>query len=77
MGRIPNFDLSDNIELSNFKDEVRRIINFGKYARQVVTTVPTWAAEPGEAVLFRPTSGGTTEYFYAGSAWISGWSVTA
>ena len=76
MARIDDFVFDDpNMDL--FKDQIRRVLNFGKYATQVVTTVPSWDAQPGERVLFRPASGGTTEYFYAGSAWISGWSVTA
>lgn len=63
-------------ELNAFKDEVRDIINYGKVQTMVVTSLPSWAARPGERVLFRPSSGGTTEYFYAGSAWVSAWSVT-
>ena len=77
MAKLIDYDLSEDVEISNFKDAVRNLINFGKYAMQVVTALPSWAAEPGEAVLFRPSSGGTTMYFYAGSAWISSWSVTS
>lgn len=77
MGRIEDFDFHHDVRLSKFKDEVRRIINFGKYADPIVTSLPDWAAQPGEGVLYRPSSGGTTRYFYAGSAWISSWSVTA
>lgn len=77
MGRIDDFNFHHDTELTNFKDQVRRIINFGKYAIPVVTSLPDWAAQPGETVLYRPSSGGTTQYFYAGSAWISSWSVTA
>ena len=76
MGRIDDYFFEDS-EMRNFKDQVRRITNFGKYSIPIVISVPSWAAQPGETVLFRPASGGTTQYFYAGSAWISGWSVTA
>ena len=76
MGRINDYFFEDP-ELNAFKDEVRDLLNYGKHALQVVSTVPSWRARPGERVLFRPASGGTTEYFYAGSAWISSWSVTA
>ena len=66
----------DEDDLNSFKDEIRQILNFGKYQEQVVTTVPVWAGRPGEQVLFTPASGGTTNYFYKDSAWISSWSVT-
>lgn len=64
-------------DLENFRDEITNLLNYGKYAIPVITSLPNWAAQPGETVLYRPASGGTTQYFYAGSAWISSWSVTA
>ena len=76
MGRIDDYFFEDR-ELNDFKDQVRDLLNFGKQELQIITTAPNWDARPGERVLFRPASGGTTEYFYAGSAWISAWSVTA
>lgn len=73
MGRIPDYRI-DEIELRNFKDSVRRIVNFGKYAIPIVDSVPTWDGDPGEFVLYQPSSGGTTWYVYYGSAWVSHYS---
>ena len=55
-------------DVVDFKDQVTRILNYGKYSNQVVTTVPTWTARDGEAVFY--LSGGTRRwYFYLNSAW--------
>lgn len=62
-------------DLENFRDELTNLINYGKYAVPVVSSLPTWKAQPGEKVLFFANSGGTTEYFYKNSAWVSSWSV--
>ena len=64
-------------DLENFRDEITNLLNYGKYAIPVVTSPPSWNAQPGETVLFFASSGGTTMYFYKNSAWISSWSVTA
>lgn len=78
MTKIPPFALSNlSNEAENFRDSVTTAWNYGKYQIPIVTSVPNWAANPGECVLFTPASGGTTQYFYKGSAWISSWSVTA
>jgi len=63
-------------DLENFRDELSNLLNYGKYAVPIVTSPPTWNAQPGEMVLYTPSSGGTTNYFYKNSAWISSWSVT-
>jgi len=76
MGRIQDFNFHDNVPLRSFKDVVRRIINFGKYSIPEVSTPPSWSAEPGEAVLLVPSSGGMTQYIYHGSAWYSTWSIS-
>ena len=76
MGRIENFNFNHDTELTNFKDKVRRVINFGKYSIPEVLVPPTWAAEPGESVLLVPSSGGMTQYIYHGSAWYSTWSIS-
>ena len=76
MSRLNDYDFHDELELQTFKDELRRIINFGKYSIPIITSLPTWAAEPGEFVLFQPASGGTTWYVYYGSAWVSHYSST-
>ena len=75
MGRIDDFVFKDR-EMDDFKNEVRELINFGKYQIPIVTTLPNWAAKPGEFVLFQPASGGTTWYVYYGSAWVSHFSST-
>lgn len=75
--KIPSFDLTKiSVELDNFKNAIIDAWNYGKYAEQIVTSVPTWKAQPGEQVLFYASSGGTTLYFYKNSAWVSAWSVT-
>ena len=76
MARLQDYNFSHDIELTNFKDSLRRIINFGKYATPLVTSLPDWAAQPGEEVIYRPSSGGTTSYRYLNSAWVSTWSIT-
>jgi len=75
MGRLDNYNFNHDPELNNFKDAVRRIINFGKYATTVLTIPPDWSAQPGERVLVAPSSGGTTEYVYISSAWFAAWSI--
>ena len=62
-------------ELENFRDEVTNLLNYGNQATTVVTALPSWRANPGQRVLFRPSSGGMTEYVYASSAWFSTWSI--
>jgi len=73
--KLGEYGIQD-LETLNFADRVREVINFGKYQIPVVTSVPAWQGSLGEFVLYRPTSGGTTQYFYAGTAWVSTWSVT-
>lgn len=75
MSKVNSYFFSDP-ELNAFKDEVSDILNFGKYQEQLISSLPNWSARPGEQVLYTPASGGTTNYFYKGSAWISSWSVT-
>lgn len=75
--KIPPYSLgSISTEVENFRDSVTTVWNYGKYQIPVVTSLPNWNSNPGETVLFRPASGGTTMYFYANSSWISSWSVT-
>lgn len=77
MGKIGPYSLgSISTEADAFCDDVTTKWNNGKYAPQIVTSPPTWAAQPGEQVLFFASSGGTTNYFYKNSAWVSSWSVT-
>lgn len=75
--KIAPYSFSDlNNELENFKEDITNLLNYGKYAIPIVTILPNWDAEPGETVLFFASSGGTTQYFYKNSAWVSSWSVT-
>ena len=74
MGRLNDYNFSHDTELTNFKDGIRRIFNFGKYSIPIVTALPDWAAQPGEFVLYQPATGGTTWYVYYGSAWVSHYS---
>ena len=73
--RIDDYSFKDR-EMEDFKNQVRELLNFGKYSTPIVTTLPSWSARPGEFVLFQPVSGGTTQYNYYGSAWVSSWSST-
>ena len=74
--RLDDYDLSKlGTEAENFKEDISAIINFGKYSIPLVVSPPSWAARPGEFVLYTPASGGTTQYFYKDSAWVSSWSV--
>lgn len=41
----------------DFNDDVKRILNFGKYQMQIVTSPPTWNARRGEFALVLATSG--------------------
>lgn len=77
MGKLSPYTFGQiSPDLENFRDELTNLINYGKYAIPTITTLPTWRAQPGETVLYFPASGGTTQYFYKNSAWVSSWSVT-
>lgn len=74
--KIPPYSLGQlSPELEQFRDDITNAWNNGKWAPPIVTTEPTWRAQPGETVFFFPASGGTTLYFYKNSAWVSAWSV--
>ena len=73
--KIGDYTFYDNIQLQAFKDDLRNVWNLSKYQKAVVSSVPNWAANTGEQVLFRPASGGTTEYVYLDTAWVSTWSI--
>lgn len=74
--KLQDYNFLHDLQLQEFKDAIRDIINLGKYQMPVVTSAPTWAGQIGEAVLLMPTSGGTTMYYYHGTAWVSGWANT-
>ena len=73
--KIPEYVIKDT-ELREFVDKVRELLNYGKYQYSVTTSLPGWVGLTGEQVLYRPTSGGTTQYVYLGTAWISTWSIS-
>lgn len=51
--KLPDYDFkSVPQELVDFSDDVKVIVNFGKYSHQVVSTPPTWSARNGEAVFY-------------------------
>jgi len=62
-------------ELIDFKDEVTTILNFGKYASQVLynaNSTPTWDGREGEQVLAYVLANGTYAtytYYWLGSGW--------
>ena len=62
-------------ELEDFKEEVTTIVNFGKYASQVLynaDSTPTWNGREGEAVLAYVLGAGTFmiyQYFWLDSGW--------
>ena len=49
-----------NNELTDFKDDLLDIVNFGKLSFQVVTEAPTWTANNGEAAFLQS---GNDKYF--------------
>ena len=58
MSKIDEYDLSGQPqEVIDFADDVRTIINFGKYQPQVVSATPTWVGRRGEFVWVFGTSG--------------------
>lgn len=73
--KLREWDIKDK-EIQGLRDDIKRILNYGKYQKQIITTAPNWAARPGEEVIYAPSSGGATNYFYLNSAWISSWSVS-
>ena len=71
--KIPPYTFnSDDIQQENFRNSVTTAWNYGKYPMPILTTgTPTWKAQPGEFVLFRPTSGGMSLFTYVqASAWL-------
>ena len=70
MGKLNDFDFGRGAhpELIEFKDEVRDLVNFGKFQFQVVSTAPTFAGRMGEVTFFRNGTDGRG-YVYMGSSW--------
>ena len=70
------FDFRDmDEELIDFKDEITTLLNFGKYASQVlynVNSTPTWDGREGEQVLAYVLGAGTYlayQYYWLSSGW--------
>lgn len=77
MSRITPYSLgSISPELEQFRDELTNAWNYGKYAVPIISSLPSWRAQPGESIVFAPASGGHTLYMYFNSAWVSTWSIT-
>jgi len=59
-------------ELIDFKDDVITILNFGKYAQQVINGSPGWDGREGESVFYVDTAANATFwYVYSDSSWTS------
>jgi len=76
MGKIGEYDFAGvPEEIIDFKDEVTNLINFGKYASQVLynaDSTPTWSGREGETVLAYVLANGTFlayQYFWLDSGW--------
>ena len=71
--KISPYDFSGiNDRLEQFRYEITNAWNYGKYPFAYATAgTPTWRAQPGENVLYRPASGGMSLYTYVqASAWL-------
>lgn len=62
-------------ELIDFKDQVLTLINFGKYQKQAVSSVPTWRGNRGEEVYF--ISGATGRLYVCTSDGAAVWSIVS
>lgn len=60
-----------NQEMQDFMDDVRAILNYGKYQFNVVSAIPDWAGKQGESALF--VAGGTSALYVmsatSGTTW--------
>lgn len=71
--KIPPYQFeTPDLALENFRNSVTTIWNYGKYQTPIVTAgTPTWDALPGERVIYRPASGGMSEFVWVqASAWL-------
>jgi hypothetical protein len=58
--------LRKDVSFLEFVDEIRNIINLGRYQMRIVSSVPTWTGDDGEHLLY--ISGGVRRlYFYDGT----------
>ena len=71
--KIPPYTFrTEDLALENFRKSVTSNWNYGKYPFPIVTAgTPTWDGQPGEFVIYRPTSGGMSGFVYVqASAWL-------
>ena len=82
MSKISEYDLSDlPQEPIDMLEDVRNLLNFGKYQASVVSAVPNWVGRRGEFVwymanttgfLYVCSSDGTSNHWNA----VLGWTIT-
>lgn len=72
MSKLEDYDFGKQIpeDVSDFKDAVREIVNFGKYQFQLInaTTAPTFAGREVEVTFVRNGTDGRM-YVYMGTSW--------
>jgi hypothetical protein len=50
--KVEDYDVLNKQELTDFKDDVTNILNFGKYGSQIVNSAPNWAGKNGEFCFY-------------------------
>jgi len=60
--------LRQDVELREFVESVRQIVNNGRYQARIVTSVPDWVGDEGEIVAYS-TGGVYRLYIYLSSGW--------
>lgn len=70
--KIPTYDVHELPQeaIDNLED-IRTVLNFGKYQPQVVTTVPTFSGRQGEFVIL--FLGGTGKMYWCTSDLTTTW----
>ncbi len=77
MSKLSPYTLSKvSPEAEQFRDEITNLWNLGKYASPILTAAPTWTGVKGETAWVMPSSGGTTQWVFRNTAWVSLVSVT-
>jgi hypothetical protein len=78
MGKLQEYTFFQDLQLEMFKNDIRSLINNGKYQQPVIGFLPAWKGNPGESIIYSPASGGMTQYVYnMRTAWVATWSSTA
>src|SRR3990167_9776707 len=55
-------------ELTEFKDDVVNVVNYGKYSSSVLSSAPTWNGQEGESVFYN-NGADTSWYYQLGDSW--------